>query len=187
MLHRTFVLALVSAIVGCSYDGDHHHDWANGPPTYTGDIAQATIDVDATLTDIQPGQEAGAFIEYRAGGTWRVFTSCDSALVDANGQPLPPCVWDILVIPFRTPLRSVSMEGLEFEDIAEVDDAAAHLIAVTDADFDGMLVEAEPGEPVRVDVYLDNGPAERYVYWVEAGGLNSGAPTNPIDLSPNGT
>jgi len=188
MLHRTFVLALVSVVVGCSYDDGGHHDWDNGMPTYgSGDVAQSTIDVDATLTDIQPGQEAGAFVEYRAGGTWRVFTSCDSALLDANGRPLPPCVWDILVQPFKTPVRSVNMEGLEFEDIAGIDDdGSAHLIAVTDADFDGMLVEAEPGEPVRVDVYLDNGPAARYVYWVEAGGLNRGAPTNPIDLSPNG-
>jgi hypothetical protein len=185
MLHRTLVLALASAVVGCSYDNDHHHDYANGPPTYTGDIAQATIDVDATLTDIQPGQEAGAFIEYRAGGTWHVFTSCDAALLDGNGSPRPPCIWDIFVIPFHTPFRGVSVEGSE-QDFAEVDQGAAHLIAVTDTDFDGMIVEAEPGEPVRVDVYLDDGPAERYVYWVEAGGLNSGAPTNPVDLTPNG-
>jgi hypothetical protein len=174
--------------VGCSYGDDHHHGWDDGMPTYpSGSIAQSTIDVDATLTDIQPGQEAGAFIEYRAGGTWRVFTSCDSALLDANGRQLPPCIWDIFVSPSRTPLRSVNADGLEPDDLVEVDQGSAHLVTVTDADFDGMLVEAEPGEPVQVDVWLDDGPAERYVYWVEAGGLNAGAPTNPIDLSPNGT
>jgi len=187
MLHRTLVLALVSAIVGCSYDHDDDHHWHdNDDGVPTGDITQSSIDVDATLTDIQPGQEAGAFVEYRTGGTWHVFTSCDAALAGVDGQPRPPCVWDIFVTPTDWPLRSVNVENLEGDDYAAVEGGSAHLIAITDVDLDGLLVEAEPGQAVLVDVYLDGGPGQRYVYWVESGGLNRGAPTNPIDLSPNG-
>jgi len=181
LLHRVFVLPLVLAAFGCSYDydDDRHHDWHGDVQQNTDRrIARAGIDVDATLADLEPGRGTGAFVEYRSDGAWHVFTTCDTELSGYS------CLWDILVRPLAASIHAVSAEGLEHEDFAEFDDSSAQLIADNDFDFDGIIVESDPGASMRVDVFLDGRPAERYVYWVESGGLHRGAPTNPIDLSP---
>lgn len=179
-------LALVAlALGGCMYDHGHRYDdgcvGANCGGYPPKDVAEATIDTGATLTDIEPGQGAGAFVEYQAGGKWRVFTACDTDVSKYD------CRWDIIVsVGAGDDISDFAAEELEDSDYLEWQDSrSVRLVAVNTVDFDGFTFDATPGASVRVDVYLDDSPAPAYVYWVGDGGLHQGAPTNPIDLTPS--
>ena len=176
----------VPLFVACGY-GDHvsnHHgddDHTADPPNNKppGKIEEATIDVDQLL-DVDPGAGAGAFIEYESGGTYHVTTSCD---VDQGGE----CYWDIVV----TPLGDAALFGVAPFDL-ESDDTVTlgtgnqvRLVASTGKDFDGFDFQTDPGAGIEVDVFLDNAPGNRFLFWVGDGALRSGAPTNPIDLVPS--
>jgi hypothetical protein len=187
--HRPLSLvALLLALptVGCGYGGrDHHHDYydddyepSNGGST-SQTIEQATIDVDQLL-DVEPGDGAGAFIEYEAGGNYHVTTSCDVA---ENGD----CYWDIVVMPLDdSPVANVTPIDLESDDSLSFGAGnQLRLVAVTEDDFDGFSFQTEAGAAIRVDALLDDAPANPYLFWVGDGALRAGAPSNPIDLVPS--
>ncbi len=145
------------------------------------EITLATIDTGATLASIEPGKGVGVFVEYQAGGIWRVTTACDTEISDVT------CLFDIIVGTEKTSqLIDFAPEELESSDY--LDWAASNEVRmVNDNSFglDGMQVTTEPGVTLRVDVFLDDNPEPRFIYWVGNGGLHRGAPTNPIDLSPS--
>jgi len=177
------VLLAVPLFVACGY-GDHmsHRDGSpsdSPDPTPNGNVEEAIIDADQLL-DVDPGVGAGAFIEYESGGTYHVTTSCD---VEQGGS----CYWDIVVTPLDdAALLSVSPLNLEVEDSITLGSGnQMRLVTKTDKDFDGFSFETDPGAAIEVDALLDDGAANRYLFWVGDGALHSGAPTNPIDLVPS--
>jgi hypothetical protein len=180
------LIALLFAlpVVACGYGSNRHHDYYDddygpgGGGTSSQDIEQAVIDVDQLL-DVEPGDGAGAFIEYEAGGNYHVTTSCDVA---ENGE----CYWDIIVMPLDdSPVLSVSPIDLESDDSLTFGEGnQLRLVAKTGKDFDGFSFQTDAGAAIRVDAFLDDAPANPYLFWVGDGALRSGAPSNPIDLVP---
>jgi hypothetical protein len=188
MIRPLFPLAVLGALAssGCYYDAgpDCEHDGVCGttynPPPTTPEVASAKIDTGATISDIQAGQGAGVFVEYQAGGKWHLFASCDSTVSKYK------CTWDVIVsTQVASDLVDYGSDGLESNDwLSRHGTNGIRFVADNDFDFDGFYVETKAGVPLRVDVYLDDQPAARYIYWIGDGGLHEGAPTNPIDLTP---
>lgn len=184
MSRRNLVLALplVLMLGACTYGADNNYSVGSGGSGGgpSGDVPQSAIDTDATIAGVTPGDGAGAFVEYAAGGTWHVFTACDT---NVSGYS---CAWDIIVgadggITNFTPDR---LETSNTEWVDWSDQGTVRLVATTANDTDGFYFTAQPGATARVDVYLDGEPAPRFIYWVGDGGLHRGAPSNPIDLTP---
>ena len=175
-------LLAVPLFVACGY-GDHRSyrdDYSDyPPPTSSVNIEEATIDTDQLL-EIDPGDGAGAFVEYETGGTYHVTTSCD---VGQGGD----CYWDILVTPLGdASLLSVSPFDLESDDSVVLGFGnQLRMVAKTGKDLDGFSFQTEPGAAIELDALLDDGPGNRYLFWVGDGALHSGAPSNPIDLVPS--
>jgi hypothetical protein len=184
-MSRTSVALLASLLVAtsaCTYsEHDRHDDDWNPPPQQNDEILSATIDTGATLAEIEPGRGAGAFVEYTSGGQWRVYTACDTELSGYG------CTWDIIVsVDPDNSIHDFEDDQLEASDYLDWEDQhAVRFVTSTTYDFDGFFVEATEGAPLRVDVYLDDQPAPRYIYWVGDGALHRGAPSNPIDLIPS--
>ena len=172
----------VPLFVACGY-GDHHRSHGDGYTDYPPNlppavVEEATIDADQLL-EIDPGDGAGAFVEYEAGGTYHVTTSCD---VGQGGD----CYWDIVVTPLDDePLLSVAPYDLEGDDSVTFGSGNVRMVARTGRDLDGFSFQTEPGASIELDVLLDDGPGNRYLFWVGEGALHSGAPSNPIDLIPS--
>jgi hypothetical protein len=149
------------------------------PPT---DVTPMTvaIDPDATIT-ADPGEGVGVYVEYGAGGHWRVSTTCDS---NFSGYI---CTFDAYVSTDPgVAISSVQGENLEDRDaIAVFADGSAHMFAETDSDTDGMTFDAPAGATVRLELYLDNAPQKQFVYWFGNGVLHTGAPTDPVDFAPS--
>lgn len=184
----TLALALLvpSLLSACGYGDsrrydDDYYDDKPGPgqeqPSTT--IEQAVIDTDQLL-EIEPGEGAGAFVEYETGGIYHVTTSCDvSSGVD--------CLWDIVVTPLEgAPILTIAPFGLEKDDTLTFGEVnRLRLIAYTGDDFDGFSFQTDPGAAVEVDVFLDDKAGNKFLFWVGDGAVHNGAPSNPVDLVPS--
>ena len=175
------LLCLASALAGCSYgygDDDDDYYYSEGPVSCGDAVERATIDT-GELLDVEAGVGAGAFIEYEAGGTYRVTTACDA---DNGGD----CYWDIVVRPLDgAPLIAAGPTDLEGEDSLGFSGDELRMVAFTGRDFDGFTLQTEPGAGLELDVLLDDACANRYLFWIGDGALRGGAPSNPIDLVPS--
>jgi hypothetical protein len=182
---RLSYLALTLPLfTACGYGDNRRYDDYDQGGSYTpppSDVVpdEATIDVDRLL-DVEPGAGAGAFVEYEAGGIYHITTSCD-----VTGAP--DCVWDIVITPLDdVPVQSLAPFNLEEDDLLSFGYGnQMQLIANTGADFDGFSFQTDPGAPIQVDALLDDGAANRYLFWVGDGALQQGAPTNPVNLIPS--
>jgi hypothetical protein len=180
----SYLILALPLFTACGY-GDHHryddydYDYGSYAPPVSDVIEEATIDADQLL-DVDPGVGAGAFFEYESGGTYHVTTSCDVG----SG---PDCLWDLVV----TPLDDAPVHGFAPFDL-ENDDSLSfgsgnqlRFVAHTGQDFDGFDFQTEPGASIQIDALLDEGLANRYLFWVGDGALHSGAPSNPVNLVPS--
>lgn len=176
---------VVPLLAACGYGDGRRYDYYEGPgepapaPAPTGPIEQAMIDADQFL-DVEPGEGAGAFVEYEKGGTYHVTTSCEvKSGVD--------CLWDIVVTPLDgAPITTIAPFDLEKDDTLTFGEVnRLRLIAYTADDFDGFSFQTDPGATLEVDVFLDDKAGNQFLFWVGDGALRSGAPSNPVDLVPS--
>lgn len=189
------VLALATGLGGAAsagciiVDGHDHGDVGNDDPTDPGDdtttpddpsIEQVAIQPDQVL-ESKPGEGVGIFVEYMAGGKWHVWTACDTF---DSGQV---CAFDIFAGTSRPEsLLAYGADDIEGTDaLVDLGDGTVELIADTDSDPDGVVLELEAGTPLILEVYLDEQSAEPFVYWVSDNVVHGGAPTNPVEFVPS--
>ncbi|MGK3995685.1 hypothetical protein [Sorangium sp. So ce1024] len=190
----SLLVAAPLALGGCiivdddGRDHDHHHDWDDDdddggnntpPPPPANDPMRVAIDTDALLSS-EPGEGVGVFVEYAAGGTWTLWTTCDT------NQSRVPCTFDLYAsVDTSSELFDIVGSELEKSDTTGlVDEGVAYFHAETGADFDAMTFTTTKGAVVRLEAYLDGVLEPRFVYWFGDGVLHKGAPTNPLDFKP---
>lgn len=177
----TFALAGAAAgLAGCIWGGDETEAVPTVPAPTLDTPLQVAITPDKTLDSV-PGDGVGVFVEYAAGGHWRVSTTCDT-----NKSKLV-CGFEAFLIPEKgATISNVQAEGLEGGDFAEqLKDGIAHLSTNTSTEVDGMTFDATPGAVVELEVYFEGVPDSRVVYWFGNDTLHTGAPTDPVDFLPD--
>lgn len=193
--HRLWSTILTAAAVGvatmsgCTFiDHDHRDDdaWVEDDPwqpeELPGTQSPLLVRIDADQVIESPtGEGVGLFVEYGAGGFWRLWTTCDT------NHSAQSCWFDACasIVDGSSDIRFAAGEELEGEDRIELfSDGQTCMSVDTDTDIDGVTFETEPGALVRLEVWLDGFLESRYVYWVGDGVLHTGAPTNPVDFAP---
>jgi hypothetical protein len=178
------LLPVAVALLACGYDNESETGggYAGAGGSSSTRIERASIDTGQALTT-EPGRGVGALVEYQGGGIWHIHVACDTAI---SGNR---CSWDIQVQPLDgARIRNVTGDQVETseDDFGWDRDRGdlGELVALTGNDTDGIFVEIDPGAGLRVDVFLDDAPANAFVYWIGDGAMHRGAPTNPIDLVP---
>jgi hypothetical protein len=165
------------------------------PPYQGGDLnpvpGVAALAIDSGgLVQLEPGAGIGVSVEYAEGGRWSITSSCDTSLSGLE------CQYDILVSTDEdagiTGFATVELEGTDM--LMVLDPFALSAELETGADSDGFELTTAPGATVRVSALLYD-PAEgnwldwsddpRFISWVGHGAVHRGAPTNPVDLTPD--
>ncbi|HZF49629.1 MAG TPA: hypothetical protein VE093_13315 [Polyangiaceae bacterium] len=179
-----------SLVAGCIIidedDDGHHHGRGpdvidepetNQPPAK--EIMMFPIDTDKIL-DSPPGEGVGLFVEYATGGTWRLWTTCDTNYSNVG------CKFDVAAsVDAASKIDVVEGSDLEgYDEVNALDDGSVTFHAETASDIDVMTLFTTPGSVLRVELLVDGSDAGRFIYWVGEGILHKGAPTNPIDLQP---
>lgn len=182
-------LAAGSLTPGCIIvdEDDDGHDHHGGPPVIdeqpsqppAQEIMQFAVDTDKTL-ESPAGEGVGLFVEYATGGTWRLWTTCDTNYSNVG------CKFDVFA-SVDTASKIDIVEGSELEgydDASALDDGSVHFHAETASDYDVMTLSTTPGSILRVELSLDGESANRFIYWIGEGILHEGAPTSPVDFKP---
>ena len=151
------------------------------------DIVELEIDSGGQL-ELSPGEGVGVAIEYAGEGRWSVATACDTRVSGVG------CTYDVLVSTDElSPITAYEGSELEPDDrVVAPDDFAVAGEFLTDVDADGFGFTTSPGATVRVSALLydpQGGWAwsedPRIISWVGHGGVHRGAPSNPVDLTPD--
>ena len=174
-------LATGCVIVDDDDDGDHQNHPGEDPrdPPVEPDPTLFSIDTDQTL-QAEPGEGVGLFVEYAAGGTWRLWTTCDTNYSNVG------CKFDVFA-SVDTSSEMSSVEGIDFEGFDAVEmleEGVAHFHAETASDIDVLQITTTPGAILRVELDLDGSSGARFIYWVGDGVVHEGAPISPVDLEP---
>jgi len=184
-------LAGGSLMTGCiivDEDDDGHHNgtgYVEEPGNNNNDQPPAqeimlfSIDTDKVL-ESPPGEGVGLFVEYEAGGIYRLWTTCDTNYSNKG------CTFDVAA-SVDTASKIDVVEGSNFEGYDEVqalDDGSVSFHAETASDIDVMTLTTTPGAILRVEMFLDGVSDGRFIYWVGNGILHEGSPTNPVDFAP---
>ena len=198
-----FVLVLAAGLAGAGTSGcffieeddhDGHHDgYYDGDDGDDDQIPDDEVPPDDQVPSVpsyavqpdqvfeaKPGEGVGIFVEYQTGGKWHVFTTCDTFVSKAV------CSFDIFAgARSATELRAYATDEVEgFDELKDLGDGTVELIADTDSDTDGLVLELDPGTPLRLEVYLDGQSAQSFVYWVSDDTVHAGVPENPVQFVP---
>jgi hypothetical protein len=188
---KACLLALTTAGLGFVLTGcgnDHHSYYSDGyapvdsacPGAPTDKVQTVSIETGEMLT-ADPGQGAGVFVEYAAGGAYHVFSTCDTSTSGFD------CQWAMIASIDPTLSLTFKDDGdLESDDsITRVDKGAVKLLFNSGADFDGAVLTVPPGEKLRLNVMLDGCYTSNLVSWISNGTtVQNGAPTDPVDFVP---
>jgi hypothetical protein len=174
-------VGLASASAGCIIVGDDDDDddvVVERPPVV--EPMLVTIDSDKFL-ESPLGDGVGVFVEYSTGGTWRVWTTCDT---NFTGKI---CAFDIFAtVDTASVLEAVQGENIEgYDFVNQEGNAGLEFYAETSADFDSVVFTTTPGAIVRLEVNIGGQPQPHFIYWVGNGVLHNGAPTSPVDFEPS--
>ncbi len=188
---KTRLLALSTVGLGCALAGcggnDHHYYYYDSPPDSacpgapTDQVQHVDIETGEMLT-ADPGQGAGVFVEYAAGGEYHVFATCDTSTSGLS------CQWVMVTSIDPTLSLGAKDDGtLEDDDsITRVDKGAVRLLFNSGSDFDGAVLTVPPGEKLRLNVMLDGCYTTNLVSWISSGTMvQNGAPTDPVDFVPS--
>jgi hypothetical protein len=180
-------LAAALVLAGCvEPDPDHSRE---GGPNPLPRVADVFIDSGGQV-QLEAGSGIGVGVAYSEGGQWSLTTACDTA--DTGER----CNFDIIVSTDETaPITAFAGEALEDDDeVFAPDDFAVAADLLTAEDVDGFGFATSPGATVRVSALLyapefDSGfdwsDDPRFISWVGDGAVHRGAPTNPVDLTPD--
>jgi hypothetical protein len=138
----------------------------------------STIDAGETLST-ELGRGAGVFVEYQRGGTWRIWTSCDTKLTGMI------CRYQVNVGP-RAKIEEINAFDLESSDYFErYTDGTFTLFADTDIGTDVVEFKTKPGALVDVELIIDGHVDPRYLVWYGNDRIHDGAPRSPVVLQPD--
>lgn len=181
---------LAAAVASACVEPDpydvEYTEWPAVPP----EIAELTIDAGEGLV-LAPGEGIGVGVEYAGDGRWAVTTACDTS---SSGEP---CIFDILIASDGSAAGVDDVEGSDLESgdaVFLLDPFAVQLEVATDTATDGVTFTTSPGATVRLSVLLYDPVVDsafewsddaRVISWVGSGAIHRGAPTNPVDLTPN--
>lgn len=183
---RSRVLALcvgISALTGCIIvDSDSSSTVIDNtpPPPVVTEPMRVNIASDVAL-DATPGDGVGVFVEYYVGGTYRIWTTCDTAF---SGNA---CAFDIFTsVDSSSNIIATTEEDLEGVDTITVNpgQGTVDLRFDTGGDYDSAVIDVTPGAILRLEAFVDGASDPRFIYWFGNGVLHEGAPTNPVDFAP---
>jgi hypothetical protein len=173
-------LAFITAGLGLALAACSGGSGGYVPPVAEPGLVQ-TVGVDTGEQLVpNPGGGAGVFVEYAAGGTWHVFTTCDTT------QSNFTCGWDLVASIDRSASLSVTEQAEvdKGDQVLRVDKGAVRLLFDTAMDVDGVHLSAPPGKSLELDVILDGNHDASLVSWVTGGAVHLGAPSDPIQFAP---
>jgi hypothetical protein len=149
-----------------------------GPPGSTAPMV-VVVDTGKTLAAM-PGDGVGVFVEYAAGGQWRVWWSCDTL---RSGQTCP----FVVTIDSETPYGNVARENLTADSVAQPTSTRLLVSSTVTYDAAGVTFQSTPGARITVTGQMGGLQTGEFLFFVQDGQINggyTGTLTNPLTFEP---
>lgn len=144
-------------------------------------VPPMVVDVDPGGTlDATPGGGVGVFTEYRVGGHWLVWWTCDTNIT------LQSCSYQLTVSAMQGAISN--LQGFAIPDrISQPTSESFVVSSNTTTERDQMAFDTEPGASIELEVQLYPEPDKNFLFFVQDGKVNGGyqgSLTNPLILEP---
>jgi hypothetical protein len=153
-----------------------------GGATSSGGVQLADVDSNQTL-QAQPGQGVGVFTEYKTGGHWHVWWTCDTNVTGLT------CHFQVDV---SVASGSVSNAGNQLTDpgdqITQPSSNEVSATTVTTTATDGITFDTTPGAIITLDAKIDGSDNGAFLFFVQEGQVNGGYQgvlDDPLMLEPS--
>ncbi len=145
------------------------------------------VDPDKTLT-ATPGGGVGVFVEYRIGGHWHVWWTCDTSTTNLS------CAFDVKVSVAQGAITNVANQGLAAADSVATPTAQAfEATTTTTTSIEGVTFDTTPGGVITLEAavggqYFLTTPQNTeaaFIFFSQDGQVNGGYEgllTNPLEL-----
>jgi hypothetical protein len=175
---RALLLPLVLTLIGCDSSSD---GYLYPPVTGPSNVLDMDIDTDAQIANTPGKDRPAVLVEYQAGGTWNVSTTCDTTVSGYS------CAWDLVlsldaghdltILDDKTDLESA-------DRVLTIDQGAVRAIFETESDVDQITLASPPGDKLQIDAVLDGDLADpSFISWTSGGNV-ANAGSNPVRLTP---
>jgi len=149
----------------------------SGSTGSTGTVAPMLVDVDTNQTmSASPGDGVGVFVEYKAGGGWHVWWTCDT------NKSQQTCNF-VVKLSAQSQLQNVQTAGSA--QASTTDPSATTFTTTTGSTIDGVTFNTNAGDVLTVDASVDGLADGSFVFFVQDGKVNGGYTgklTNPLKL-----
>ncbi|HEX4448243.1 MAG TPA: hypothetical protein VH044_15955 [Polyangiaceae bacterium] len=180
-------LAAAGFLVGCVADSTSTSTGSSGSAggygSSTSSEAQPlVVDVDTGGTLVTtPGNGVGIYVEYQAGGHWRITWTCDTALTSLS------CIYAVDASVSAGAISNATGESLDptSDALSQTTSQRLEVTTTTTTGESGVLFDAPAGDPVVVSVRLNAPVAFFFVQNNQVNGGYKGALTNPLILQPS--
>ena len=145
------------------------------------------VDVDPNQTmNATPGQGVGVFVEYKSGGHWHVWWTCDTS---KTGQS---CSFDNTVTVATGSITNVNGASGQPGSSVTAPSQSTEALTTTTTGIDGMTFDTplSVGQTpiITLEVKLDGVENGQYLFFVQRGQINGGFQgmlTDPLMLEPS--
>lgn len=176
--HGVFALALACSALGCTDDDLTTYACVDTAVSCGDEVRRSAIDTGEGF-ELDAGRGVGVFVEYDGDGQYRVSTTCDSAYTGYS------CNFDVLVnVAEGGDLVDFAPGDLEDDSLDEISPGFVNLRTVTEYDVDSFTLQTDPGAVLAIDVLLDCGCGNPYLFWIGDGAIHGGSPSNTLELEP---
>jgi hypothetical protein len=139
------------------------------------------VDNDRTM-NANPGDGVGVFTEYRTGGHWRVWWTCDSNKTNQS------CSFDVSATVSGGSIANVAGVSLVASDTISQGGAQVEAQTTTTTSVQGVTFDAPAGATITLDAQMDGQRDGSFLFFVQDGKINGGYTgmlTDPLMLQPS--
>jgi hypothetical protein len=133
----------------------------------------------------QGGGGVGVFAEYKAGGHWHVYWTCDT---NVNPQGALSCAFDVRATLASGAPSNVAAEGGLASSAVTSSSNALEAATTTTTDVPGFSFDAPAGSSITLEATVEGSHDGRYFFFVQDGVVNGGVDscklTDPMMFEP---
>jgi len=182
--------AAAALLVGCVVESSTSRSGGGGTGGYAGGITPSNTSTQPMVVKVDPdqtlvataGNGVGVFSEYRTGGHWHLWWTCDTQITGLS------CGYRVAVSVNNGTITNLDGQSLHASDqltqLTTQDVVAATLTA---AEISEIFFDAAPGESIELDAQLNGERNGAFLFFVQSGQVNggyAGTLTDPLILEP---
>jgi hypothetical protein len=125
------------------------------------------VDPNVTMT-ATPGDGVGVFNEYKSGGHWHIWWTCDTNKTSQS------CAFDVKVTPSSGALSNVRSDMFATSDTLTSTSASLAAVTSTSTTAQGIYFDANSGIPITLDASVGGLEDGSFLFFVQDGQVNGG-------------